>query len=103
MRSGSFTLTASPTSLTIAQGSSGTSTITVEATDGFDQEVTLTASGVPSGSNGDVQPEPNHFHQHVDADRGRGGSNREVNDHHHRHVLERLSKKTKVKLTVTAP
>jgi hypothetical protein len=46
---GSFTLTASPKTLTVAQGSSGTSTITVDAKNGFDQEVTLSASGVPTG------------------------------------------------------
>ncbi|MGB8597848.1 MAG: protease pro-enzyme activation domain-containing protein [Candidatus Sulfotelmatobacter sp.] len=46
---GSFTLTASPSILTVAQGSSGTSTITIVPAGGFDKEVTLSASGMPSG------------------------------------------------------
>jgi kumamolisin len=45
----SFTLSASPSSLTIAQGSSGTSTITVTDVGGFTGSVTLAASGLPSG------------------------------------------------------
>ena len=44
-----FTLSASPSSLTIAQGSSGTSTITVTDVGGFTGSVTLAASGLPSG------------------------------------------------------
>lgn len=45
----SFTLTDSPTSLSIAQGSNGTSTITVHDAGGFTGSVTLAASGLPSG------------------------------------------------------
>jgi subtilase family serine protease len=45
----SFTLSASPSSLTIAQGSSGSSTITVTDLGGFSGSVTLAASGLPSG------------------------------------------------------
>jgi subtilase family serine protease len=45
----SFTLTAKPTSLSISQGSNGTSTITVVPANGFDGSVTLSASGLPSG------------------------------------------------------
>ena len=45
----SFTLSDSPTSLTITQGSSGTSTITVNDVNGFTGSVTLAASGLPSG------------------------------------------------------
>jgi kumamolisin len=45
----SFTLSDSPSSLTITQGSSGTSTITVTDVDGFTGSVTLAASGLPSG------------------------------------------------------
>ena len=44
-----FTLSASPTSLTIAQGSSGASTITVNPLNGFNGSVALSASGMPSG------------------------------------------------------
>ena len=45
----SFTLSDSPSSLTITQGSSGTSTMTVTDVNGFTGSVTLTASGLPSG------------------------------------------------------
>jgi len=45
----SFTLSASPSSLSITQGSSGTSTISVADAGGFSGSVTLAASGLPSG------------------------------------------------------
>jgi subtilase family serine protease len=45
----SFTLTDSPGSLTVVQGKSGTSTVTVTAVNGFTGSVTLAASGLPSG------------------------------------------------------
>jgi subtilase family serine protease len=45
----SFTLSDSPGSLTITQGGSGTSTITVTDLNGFTGSVTLAASGLPSG------------------------------------------------------
>jgi subtilase family serine protease len=45
----SFTLSASPSSLTVTQGSSGTSTISVTDKNGFTGSVTLAASGLPSG------------------------------------------------------
>jgi subtilase family serine protease len=45
----SFSLAASPTSLSVAAGSSGTSTITSTVSNGFDSAVTLSASGMPSG------------------------------------------------------
>ncbi len=45
----SFTLSASPSSVTITQGGSGTSTITVTDLGGFTGSVTLAASGLPSG------------------------------------------------------
>jgi kumamolisin len=44
-----FTLSASPSSVSVLQGASGTSTITSAVTDGFDSAITLTASGQPSG------------------------------------------------------
>ncbi len=44
-----FSLSASPTSVSVVQGSSGTSTITTTATGGFDSAITLSASGQPSG------------------------------------------------------
>jgi len=44
-----FSLSASPSSLTITQGSSGSSTITVTPSNGFTGSVSLSASGLPSG------------------------------------------------------
>ena len=45
----SFALTASPTSVTVAQGASVTDTITVVPQNGFTGNVTLSASGLPTG------------------------------------------------------
>ncbi len=45
----SFSLSASPTSLSVAAGSSGASTITSTVSNGFDSAVALSASGMPSG------------------------------------------------------
>ena len=44
-----FTLSASPSSLSVTQGSSGNSTITVNPTGGFTGSVSLSASGLPAG------------------------------------------------------
>ena len=44
-----FTLSASPSSVTVAQGNQGTSTITSTVTDGFDSAISLSASGQPTG------------------------------------------------------
>jgi hypothetical protein len=44
-----FTLSASPSSLTVVQGNSGSSTVTVTPSGGFTGSVTLSASGLPSG------------------------------------------------------
>lgn len=44
-----FTLSASPSSLTVNQGSSGSSTITVTPSGGFTGSVTLSTSALPSG------------------------------------------------------
>ena len=44
-----FTLSASPSSLTVFQGSHGTSTITISAGSGFNSSVSLSASGLPAG------------------------------------------------------
>jgi kumamolisin len=54
----SFTLTASPSSVSIAEGSSGTSTITVVPSDGFSGSVTLGASGLPNGVSAQFNPNP---------------------------------------------
>jgi endoglucanase len=45
----SFTISSSPSALTIAQGSSGTDTISVVDAGGFTGNVTLAATGLPSG------------------------------------------------------
>lgn len=44
-----FSLSASPASISIAQGGSGSSTITSTVTGGFDSAISLTASGEPTG------------------------------------------------------
>jgi kumamolisin len=44
-----FTLSASPSSVTVAQGNMGTSTITSAVTGGFDSAISLSASGQPTG------------------------------------------------------
>ena len=44
-----FAISASPTSISIAQGSSGSSTITTTVSGGFDAAVALTSSGQPTG------------------------------------------------------
>jgi endoglucanase len=53
-----FTLSASPASLTINRGSSGTSTITITRTGGFTGGVTLSASGLPAGVTANFNPNP---------------------------------------------
>ena len=45
-----FSLSRNPTSLTLTQGGSGTSTITATALNGFSGSVTLTVTGCPSGA-----------------------------------------------------
>jgi hypothetical protein len=44
-----FTVGAVPSSLTVTQGSSGTSTITVSSLNGFNSAATLSATGLPTG------------------------------------------------------
>jgi subtilase family serine protease len=44
-----FTISASPTAVSVAQGSSGSSTITTAVSGGFSSAVVLTASGMPTG------------------------------------------------------
>jgi subtilase family serine protease len=44
-----FSLSASPASLSVAEGKSGTSTITSTVTGGFDSAISLSATGQPSG------------------------------------------------------
>jgi cellulose 1,4-beta-cellobiosidase len=51
-----FSLAASPTSLSINQGASGTSTITITRLNGFASAVSFTASGLPSGVTASFNP-----------------------------------------------
>jgi uncharacterized membrane protein len=55
---GTFTIGASPSSLTVVQGSSGTSTITSAVSGGFNNPVSLSASGVPAGTTASFSPNP---------------------------------------------
>jgi hypothetical protein len=51
-----FSLSASPSSLTITQGANGASTITVNPLNGFSGSVSLSASGLPSGVTAGFNP-----------------------------------------------
>jgi len=53
-----FTISASPSSLTIAQGNQGTSTITTVISGGFNSSISLSASGLPSGTTVNFSPNP---------------------------------------------
>ncbi len=55
---GGFSITVVPNTLSVAQGSSGNSTVTIVPTNGFDQAVTLTATGVPSGVTASFSTDP---------------------------------------------
>jgi len=54
----SYTLSASPNSLTMTQGSQGTSTIMITPENGFSGSVSLSASGLPSGVTAAFNPNP---------------------------------------------
>jgi subtilase family serine protease len=53
-----FTISASPSSLTVTQGSNGTSTITITSQNSFNSATTLTATGLPSGVTAAFSPNP---------------------------------------------
>src|SRR5207302_5172170 len=53
-----FSIAASPSSLSIAQGSSGTSTITITSLNSFNSATTLSASGLPGGVTAAFSPNP---------------------------------------------
>jgi uncharacterized membrane protein len=55
---GTFTISANPTSVTVAQGSQGSSTITTAVSGGFNSSITLSASGTPSGVTVGFNPNP---------------------------------------------
>ena len=54
----SFTISASPGTLSLAQGTSGSSTITLAPANGFSGSVTFSASGLPSGVTASFSPNP---------------------------------------------
>lgn len=53
-----FSLSASPSSLTVAQGASGSSTIAITPGNGFNSSVNMSASGLPSGVTASFSPNP---------------------------------------------
>ena len=53
-----FTLTAAPTAVTITQGTSGTSTVTIIPQGGFTGSVNLSASNLPNGVKATFSPNP---------------------------------------------
>ncbi|HLW86382.1 MAG TPA: S53 family peptidase [Candidatus Sulfotelmatobacter sp.] len=54
----SFTISASPTSVSVVQGKNGTSTITTAISGGFDAAITLSATGQPTGVTVGFSPNP---------------------------------------------
>ena len=54
----SFTISASPSSVTVRQGDKGTSTITTTISGGFNNSIALSASGVPTGTTVSYNPNP---------------------------------------------
>jgi hypothetical protein len=53
-----YSLTVSPSSVTITRGTSGTSTITIHPTNGFTGSVTFSASNLPGGVSASFSPNP---------------------------------------------
>ena len=53
-----FTISASPSSVSVVQGSTGTSSISTSALNGFNAAITLSASGLPSGTTAGFSPNP---------------------------------------------
>ncbi len=53
-----FTISASPSSLSIQQGSAGSSTVTTTVSNGFNASISLSASGLPSGASAGFSPNP---------------------------------------------
>ena len=53
-----FTIGASPSSVTVTQGGTGTSTITITSLNGFNSATTLSASNLPSGVTAAFSPNP---------------------------------------------
>jgi hypothetical protein len=56
--SSDFSLSASPSSVSVTQGSNGSSTITITPSNGFTGSVSLSATGLPSGATAAFSPNP---------------------------------------------
>src|SRR5271157_817856 len=56
LATGDFTISASPSSLTVAQGNQGTSTITTAISGGFNSWISLSVSGMPTGTTVSLNP-----------------------------------------------
>ena len=82
----SFSLSANPSTLSIAPGSTGTSTIAVTDNDGFNGQVTLGASGLPSGVTAQLESQSDNHNQHAGAD----GRQRRCSRNLHHHYQRRL-------------
>jgi hypothetical protein len=97
-----FSLTANPASVSVAQGSSGTSQITVVPVNGFNDSVTLTTSGLPSGVSAQFNPNPatttSTLTLTAAANATRGTSSVTITG-----TTSDLTNTTTVQLTVTAP
>ncbi len=96
-----FSLSANPSTLSIAQGNIGTSTITVTDSQGFNGEVTLSASGVPNGVTAQFAPNPTTTTSTLTLTVGSGAalgtSTITING-----VSGSMSSQTTISLTVTA-
>jgi uncharacterized membrane protein len=96
---GTFTLAAAPAALTVAPGSKGVSTITIKPANTFDQVVTLSASGLPSGVTAAFSPNPatstSKLKLKVSGSAAAGKSAMTITG-----TFGSLSRKTTVKLTV---
>ncbi len=53
---GTFTIAASPSSINVSQGNQGTSTITTAISGGFNNSITLSAAGLPTGATATFNP-----------------------------------------------
>src|SRR5271165_4821519 len=53
-----FLMSVSPTSLSVAQGNNGTATITTNISGGFNNAISFSASGLPSGTTVNFNPNP---------------------------------------------
>ena len=84
----SFTLSASPASLSIQQGNQGTSTITTTVSGGFNSSITLSASGMPSGTTVSFNSQPDRGaglgQLHHDHHGGRQHADGNLSHHRHR-------------------